>query len=153
MPHCSEAEREKPVFSASSVLDVLGEAIADIRKTDKLTYADIAAVLGVSEDQAAKYRDGTATMNVVTYARGKREWNGRFTGALDRLCVDSRPSAGTDRAKGSAVLKAALALSVALEDDDAIDKGEVRANRGTLENARDAIDALLAKLAPVEVRK
>lgn len=149
----SNDEREKPVFSASTILDALGEALSDIRRADKLTYADMAAVLGVSEDQAAKYCDRTATMNVVTYARGKREWNGRFTGALDRLCVESRPSAGNDRAKGSAVLKAALALSVALEDDEEVDKAEVRANRSTLENARDAINELLGKLAPVEVRK
>jgi len=152
MSQCSN-EREKPVFSASAVTDALGEALSDIRKDDKLTFGDIAAVLAVSEDQAARYCAGSAVMNAVTFARGKREWNGRFTGAFDRLCIDSRPAAGTDRAKGSAVLKAALALSVALEDDDAIDTGEVRANRGTLENARDAINELLGKLAPVEVRK
>lgn len=153
MMHRNNDERERPVFSASSVLDLLAESLSAIRREDKLTFADMAAVLGKSEDQAGKYASGQQEMGVIAYARAKREWNGRFTGALDRLCVESRPAAGTDRAKGSAVLKAALALSVALEDDDAIDKGEVRANRGTLENARDAIDALLAKLAPVEVRK
>jgi len=152
MTHRNNAEREKPIFSASSVLDALAESLSAIRRDDKLTFADMAAVLGKSEDQAGKYASGQQEMGVIAFARAKREWNGRFTGALDRLCVDSRPAAiGTDRAKGSAVLKAALALSVALEDDDAIDSNEVRANRSTLENARDAIEALLSKLAPREV--
>jgi predicted transcriptional regulator len=154
MTNRPDHERERVVFSASSVLDILAESLSAIRRDDKLTFADMAAVLGKSEDQAGKYASGQQEMGVIAYARAKREWNGRFTGALDRLCVDSRPSAAaTDRAKGSAVLKAALALSVALEDDDAIDCHEVRANRGTLENARDAINELLGKLAPKEVAK
>lgn len=151
MTQCTNTEREKPVFSASSILDALAESLTAIRRDDKLTFADMAAILGKSEDQAGKYANGQQEMGVIAYARAKREWNGRFTGPLDRLCVDSRPSTGTDRAKGSAVLKAALALSVALEDDDAIDKGEIRANRGTLENARDAIESLLAQLQPARV--
>lgn len=146
-------ERERVVFSASAVVNELGKALTAIRLEDGLTFADMAAVLGVSDDQAAKYCAGSATMNAMTFARGKREWNGRFTGGFDRLCVESRPIATTDRMKGSSVLKAALALSVALEDDDQIDKKEVRANRGTLENARDAIEALLGMLAPVEVKR
>lgn len=146
MQHRSGAERDRPVFSASSVLDVIGESLSVIRREDGLTFGDIAAILGKSEDQASKYCSGAQAMDIVTFARGWREWNGRLSGGLYRLCHDSRPAQNTDRAKGSAVLKAALALSVALEDDDAIDCGEVRANRGTLENARDAIDELLGKL-------
>jgi len=76
-----------------------------------------------------------------------REWNGRFTGKLDRLCHDSRPTASEpDRIRGSKVLKAALALSVALEDDDEITPDEVRGNRSTIEQARDALDELLRKI-------
>ncbi|UIJ43772.1 hypothetical protein LZK98_11785 [Sphingomonas cannabina] len=144
-------ERERPVFSASAVVNEVAEALSAIRREDGLTFADMAAIMGKSEDQAAKYCAGSATMDLVTFARSFREWNGRFAGGLLRLCQQSRPVAPTDRAKGSAVLKAALALSVALEDDDAIDSDEVRQNRGTLENARDAIDALLGKLQPRNV--
>jgi hypothetical protein len=49
----------------------------------------------------------------------------------------------------SAILKAALALSVALEDGELTD-AEIRANRSTLERAKDAIDAQLARLGPKE---
>lgn len=151
MQRSNSGERERIVFSASAVLGSVGDALAAIRKDDKLTYTDMAATLGVSEDQVAKYCDGTATMNLVTFGRGKREWNGRFTGAFDRLCAESRPVAVSDRAHGSSVLKAALALSVALEDGGNIDESDVREHRGELEEARDAIEAVLAKLKPRSV--
>jgi hypothetical protein len=151
MPHRNKSEREKPVFSASAVLGAIGEALTAIRIEDELTFGDIAAVLGKSEDQAAKYCAGSAPMDAITFGRGKREWNGRFTGAFDRLCVESRPATATDRAHGSSVLKAALALSVALEAGGQIDEADVRAHRGELEEARDAIEAVLGKLKPRSV--
>lgn len=135
----------RAVFSASHVLDAISSALATIKHEDKLTYADLGAVLGKSEDQAAKYCDGSATMDAVTFARGKREWNGRFTGLYDRLCVDSRPTVAHDREHESCVLRAALALSIALSDDNEITPREVAANRSTIENARDALDEMLRK--------
>lgn len=137
----------RPVFSASAVLAAVASELTTIKHEDDLTDADLGRVLGKSEDQAAKYRTGLAEMGIVAWAAGKREWNGRFTGALDRLCVDSRPAAGDDRRGQITLLEAALALSVALADGT-ITPEEVRANRATLESARDAIDAQLAKLRP-----
>lgn len=139
---------QRSIFSASAVLEAIADELTVIKREDNLTDADIGRVLGKSEDQAAKYRTGTAEMGVVAYAAAKREWNGRFTGALDRLCVNSRPGGALahDRKAQSAVLEAALVLSQALEDDDAISAEEVRDNRAALERARAAIDAQLAKL-------
>ena len=74
-----------------------------------------------------------------------REWNGDFIGPIKRYCEETRPGAPCDHAAQSAILKAALALSVALEDGE-VDPEEVRLNRATLEAARDAIDAQLSKL-------
>ena len=139
---------KRPVFSASTVLEAIAAELSAIKATDNLTDADLGRVLGKSEDQAAKYRTGLAEMGVVAFAAAKREWNGRFTGAFDRLCVDSRPAAMSDRNAGCKVLKAALALAEALEDDDEIDIKEVRKNRSELEAARDAIETQLAKLGP-----
>jgi hypothetical protein len=140
-----QSTASRPVFSASAVLDAIASELATIKHEDGLTDSDIGRVLGKSEDQAAKYRTGLADMGVVSFAAGKREWNGRFTGALDRLCVESRPGLVDDRRGQITLLEAALALSVALEDGK-IDKEEVRANRATLEAARDAIEAQLRKL-------
>lgn len=143
----------RPVFSASTVLEAVGDELALIKSQDKLTWVDVGAILGVSDDMAAKYADGSAAMNIVAFARGKREWNGRFTGKLDQLCVDTRPCSDADRTRQSKVLKAALALSMALEDDGEITPDEVRASRATLEAARDAIDAVLRKVVqPVGAR-
>lgn len=136
----------RPVFSASAVLEAIGAELSTIKHEDGLTDADLGRVLGKSEDQAAKYRAGLSEMGVVAFAAAKREWNGRFTGALDRLCVESRPGKGSDREGQCKVLEAALAMSVALADDDAIVREEVRKNRATLEAARDAIDEQLRKL-------
>jgi hypothetical protein len=136
---------KRPVFSASTILDAVASELSAIKSADRLTFSDLGAVLGKSEDQAAKYCDGSADMGLVSFARGKREWNGRFTGALDRLCIASRPTEGCDRARESHVLRAALALSIALADDGEITPDEVRANRATIENARDALDDLLRK--------
>lgn len=135
----------RPVFSASAVLDAIASELSIIKHEDGLTDADIGRVLGKSEDQAAKYRTGLAEMGVVAFAAGKREWNGRFTGALDRLCVNSRPGTVCDRSSLTFVLDAAARLSKALEDG-VITKEEVRENRAQLEAARDAIDAQLRKL-------
>lgn len=139
--------RQSTVFSASNALAALGQALGEIKAQDGLTWADMGAVLGVSDDQAAKYVDGTAAMNAVTFGRGKQYWNGRFTGYFDRLCTDSRPGKIDDRQCHTNLLHAALAFSVALQDGDFTPE-EVRANRHTLETARDALDAQLAKLRP-----
>ncbi len=139
----------RPAYSASAALHALGKAIGEIKSQDGLTWSDVGAVLGVSEDQAAKYADGTATMNAVTFGRGKREWNGRFTGYFDRLCVDSRPSSDSDRSNANQVLAAALALSTALEDDNKISVAEVQQDRAVLEAAFDALGAELGKLRAV----
>lgn len=139
---------KRPVYSASTALASVGEALQRIKAEDRLTWSDLGAVLGKSEDQAAKYADGTATMDFITFGRAKREWCGRFTGQFDRLCEDSRP-AHTPREAETSILKAALALSVALADG-AMTPEEVRANRSTLENARDAITSVLASVGPRE---
>lgn len=134
-------------FSAFNALEAVGRAIHEIKSEDRLTWADIGAVFGVSDDQAAKYAEGTAAMNVVTYARAKREWNGRFTRYLDQLCENSRPGITNDFTTLSAILEAAAVLSHALEDGE-VSQREVRDHRKELESARDAIDAQLRKLRP-----
>lgn len=135
----------RPVFSASAALEAAGRALNEIKAQDRLTWGDIGAVLGKSEDQAAKYADGSATMDFITFGRGKREWNGRFTGYFDRLCVDSRPGKVNDHGSLTAVLNAAACLAKALEDGD-IEAREVRDHRKELEAAYDALGAQLGKL-------
>lgn len=136
---------QRSIFSASSVLEAIASELTTIKHEDGLTDADIGRVLGKSEDQAAKYRTGLAEMGAVAFAAGKREWNGRFTGAFDRLCVESRPGKMADHTALTAVLDAAARISKALEDGT-ITPEEVRDSRPALEDARASLDALLGKL-------
>jgi hypothetical protein len=87
------SERERVVFSASSVLDTVGDALIAIRREDGLTYDDLGAVMHKSADQAAKYCAGSATMDLITYARLRREYNGRFDGLLRSLSPSIRGNA------------------------------------------------------------
>lgn len=131
---------------ASSILDALGKALAEIKDEDGLTLEDLGAVLGKSDDQAGKYILGTADMGVVSYHRGMQAWNGRFTNraaALVQCKVTSLdPAEQTDRASLSALTRLLLQMSVALENDDAIDDEELAAMGAELENAGQAIDRL-----------
>lgn len=140
---------KRVVYSASGVLEALGHALGEIKTQDRLTWADIGAVLGVSDDQAAKYAEGTATMSVITFGRGRREWNGRFTGYFDRLCTESRTVVPRgDQNALTAVLQAASVMAKLLEDDGLITVAEILRHRAELETAFDAIGAQLNKLRP-----
>jgi hypothetical protein len=136
----------RSVFSSSSVLDAIATDLTQIKDADGLTDADLGAVLGKSENQAAKYRTGLADMGVVSFARGKREWHGRFTGSLDRLCGDERHAGLDDAVCQSAIIRAGLVLAMAMERGRLITPEQVRDNRAALEAALDAIQAQLAKL-------
>lgn len=134
-----------PPFSASNVVDALSRALCEIKAQDRLTFADLGAVLGKSDDSAAHYCDGSATMDSVTFGRGKKEWGSRFTGYFDRLC-EAHGASLADRACETSVLTAALALSVALGDDGKITDEEIRRNRASIESAVDALRGLLGRL-------
>ena len=139
---------KRSIYSASAAAEAVGRAILEIKSDDKLTWAEIGIVLGKSEDQVAKYADGSAYMDFVTYGRGKREWNGRFTGYFQRLCVDSRPGSQCDHSALTNVLSAATSLSQSLADGE-ITAAEIRESRQLLEQARDDLDALLSKARAV----
>ena len=147
MVRCNVNKRETPAFSAHQVLKRIASDLTRIRIDDDLTFADIGAILGKSEDQASKYCNGLAAMDVVSYARGKKNWGVRFTTSLDALCDEQcRRHAVSDHDRQTEILHAALAISTALSSGEAIDRAVSR-NRGVLTAAREAIDELLSKAA------
>lgn len=137
---------KRRALSAFSVMDAMASDLLQIKQEDGLTFKDIGRVLGRSEDQAAKYCDGTAEMSLTAYAFGKAQWNGRFTGTLDALILDSRGYVTSDRSKATIIAKALAEISEALEDDDEASPKEVRARRKCLEEAKHAIEGFLDKL-------
>jgi succinyl-CoA synthetase alpha subunit len=134
-------------ITASSVLEAVGSDLASIRQDDKMTWVDIGEVLGKSEDQAAKYADGSAEMGVVAYAKGRKAWGGRFTGSLDRLIGTAAPHIDGNEAQ-HCILKCALTIEETRDSHGNLTIEDIRNNRSTLENARDAIDAQLSRLGP-----
>jgi hypothetical protein len=148
----SHFHRSPASFCVSDALDALGEDICSIREEDGLRWQDVGRELGKCKDRAIDYSKGLSDMPLSAFLLGCRKWNGRFDGRVlamigMKLAPLDRPNV-PDRSTGSTVLKAALALSVALEDDGQITPDEILANRATIENARDALDGLLASLAP-----
>lgn len=143
MPDPTFDGKIRPV-TASNVLAAVGDDLLQIKMQDGLRWSDIGEVLGVGDDQAAKYADGSAAMNIVAYAKGKQVWNGRFTGSLDKLVEQAAPHVSGQRAQ-SCIAKAQWALSVALEDGQLTDD-EIRKSRADLERCRDAINGLLNRL-------
>jgi predicted transcriptional regulator len=133
-------------LSASTILEALGDRLMHIKMEDRLRWSDMGEALGVSEDQVAKYADGTAAMNVVTYAKAWAHWRSRFTGDLELLVEGSteKPCATQTQSR---ILKACLAIEEAKVDGD-LTVEDIRSNRTVLEHARDAIDAQLARLGP-----
>lgn len=137
---------KRRALSASAILDAAATDLSQIKHEDRLTFADIGRVLGKSEDMAAKYCDGSATMDFVTYTLARDQWNGRFTGTIDAMVSAGKLDNTTDRNKQTLLTKALLDLSIALEDDDECCPRDVRKHRRSLEAAREAIDSLLGKL-------
>jgi hypothetical protein len=137
---------KRRALSASAVLDAVASDLLQIKQEDALSFKDIGRVLGKSEDQASKYCDGTAEMGLTAYAFGKAQWNGRFTGTLDSLILDSRGHLTSDRCKATVIGRALAEILEALEDDDEASAKEVRERRKALEDAKHAIEGFLDKL-------
>jgi hypothetical protein len=133
-------------LSASMIREMVAADLMQIKHEDELTFDDVGRILGKSADQAARYCDGTASMAYETAIFAREAWNGRFTGRID-AALRGIPDTSCDHRKQSLILDAALRLSIALEDGE-VDEKEIRDNRKTLENAREAIDKLLSRIGP-----
>lgn len=140
------------VFSASNATGVIAETLKAIKEEDGLTYADLGRVLGKGADAASNYCEGSAEMGVIAFMLAWREWNGRFSGPIKRFCEETRPKSVDDRIASHAVLSAATVLSEALARGDILDAEDIRRNRPTLEQASDALEALLTKIRPSAVK-
>jgi len=140
-PHFHGKRRE---ISASSLREALGNDLGQIRQDDKLTWADVGRVLGRSEDQAAKYADGTAEMPVTSYLFGKRIWGTRLTGRVEAL-VSSDRAPVHDHHVLPELLACATGLAEGLRDGSLCLK-DIGANRTEIEGTITALQGLLEKL-------
>lgn len=63
-------QANRPPFSASNLLDAVGDAIGRAKSEGGLTYTDIGAAFGKSDDVAASYRAGHSDMPLTAFIRG-----------------------------------------------------------------------------------
>lgn len=142
-PHIHGRYRTVP---ASKMLNALGESLEAIKREDGATDADLGAVLGKSDDAAARYRTALAEMPVVSFLRGCREWDGRFAnGVLSLVGMKLTPldaNDGCDRQAVTALCSLLAKKSAALENDGVIDDQELEDMWPELEAAARHIDRL-----------
>lgn len=135
-------------FSASHVLESLGDALGDIKRADELSDRELGAVFVKSEDRAERYRKGDE-MGVVAFVRGLREWGGRFADPALRYAgyrvtpIDAATGAAPDRHAPGCIGRLLLELQCAVEDDDVIDAAELAAMEPQLRHALTLIERLL----------
>lgn len=112
--------------------------------------AKVGLALGCDEKTVRNARDEKSTLRVDLAANLLSLDGAALDGFLATVGRRSVPIGSVcdtdDRAKEGSILKAALALSLALADDNKISAREVRQNKDTIVAARDALDELLAKL-------
>lgn len=131
-------------LTASRILKAVGLDLGHIRSEDTLSWADAGRVLGKSEDQAAKYADGTAEMGVTAYIFGREAWGTRFTGRIDALLRDGRgPVTAADALPD--LLHAAHQIATGLKDG-VLCRRDLHGCRKPIEEAIAGLQGLLQQL-------
>lgn len=140
-----------PAFSASEMLEKVGERIGDIRKARKMTWGDVGAAFGKSDDVAANYAAGLSDMPLSSFVRGVAAFGPQlgdvaiaFAGF--RLCSLEAPAI-PDRALPRPLTELTLKLMRATEDGTDISDDELRDAGQEILDAGHIIDALRERLA------
>jgi len=150
MTQCSNVLPPVPPLTVEDARELLAKPL--LRACSKHGPKRVGLAIGGADEKTVRdARDEKSTLR-LDYAANLLALDPlAFEPFLERVQRRSVPigsicDTDSDRSRESSVLKAALALSVALSDDDVITPEEVRQNRPTIENAIDALQGLLAKL-------
>ena len=150
MPHRSEVLPPVMPLTVEDARELLAPSLLRLC-SDHGPKRVAAAIGGADEKTVRDARDEKSTLS-LQYAANLLALDGRaFDPFLERVGRRSVPIGATcdtdaaDRACESKVLKAALALSVALADDQRITAEEVRQNLGAFEDAIAALQSVLGK--------
>lgn len=145
------------IVPASKLVEVIGSTIDAIRKEDKLTWNDVGVAIGRSDDQAAKYAEGTATMDAPTFLRACNAWNGRFANpvfALFNLHIEEQSARNVGDVPH--LLLGMTHLSASLQQamlDQQIDDDEILAMHAYIEVVGGLVDYLRKRLAEAMERR
>lgn len=140
--------------TASSLLEAAGSALNAIKEEDGLTWRDVGDAINKSDDQAAKYAAGLATMDFITFFRACLCWNGRFANSIFglghlHLSESSAPKNATDIRKGMlAFSELMVGLQRAMLDDE-LDEDELEELGSMIETAGKFLDQLRNQLSNI----
>lgn len=139
---------------ASSLLEAAGAALTAIKQEDHLTWVDVGQAIGKSDDQAAKYGDGLATMDFITFIRACQCWNGRFANSVFGLS-DLHLSGNSISSEITGIRRGMLAFSelmVGLQRamlDEKLDEDELEELGSMIEMAGAFLDDLRNRLSNI----
>lgn len=149
-------------FSASDMLEAVGDAIAATKKARCLTYGDVGAAFGKSEDVAASYRAGMSDMPLSAFLRGTAALgDGVGNAALAYIGRQLAPlttaAASDDSRKLSPVSRAVSIIADATSPDSeggaAITDDELMADAAEIERAWGALDELRHRIDRVRAAR
>jgi hypothetical protein len=143
------------LLTKTSVKRKIAAAIAEAQSRNDWSDNDAGEILGCSDGTIGNRKKGDDPHNQMTVYELLRAATADPALANDivalidmRLCRIERSSdTTTDRRKASSITRAALAVSIMLEDDEISDE-EIVERRRELEEGRDAFQALLDRIGP-----
>lgn len=144
-----------PFVPASKLVNATAEALTNIKTQDHLTWADIGEALGKSDDQAAKYDSGFATMDFTTWLRACSLWGNRFSAAASMLGLSIMQADQTLRRAD--IQRGMLTLTLVLADlqsamlDGEMDDAELAAMERQIDQAHQFLEAMRLRLARLKV--
>ena len=114
---------------ASDLLESVGDAIGRIKHARRLTYGDVGAAFGKSEDVAASYRAGASDMPLSSFVRGVAAYGPELADAAlgpagYHVVATGEPERTDDAAKIATF--ADLIKALATRAHDGLDDGELR---------------------------
>lgn len=102
-------------FAASNMLEAVGDAIARAKRNNGMTYADVGAAFGKSDDVAASYAAGHSDMPLSAFIRGTAALGDDIGNAalafIGRKLAPIEGTAATDDAGKLAPLARAVAMA------------------------------------------
>lgn len=135
---------------ASLLLKTLGDSLDAIKREDEATDTDLGAALGKHAATAERYRKGNGKMDVVSFLRGCRQWDGRFANAAlgligMKLCpIEAEPA--DDQASVTIMLRLTVQLSAELERDNDISDADLERHRSLIERVGRLVDSYRHRL-------
>lgn len=142
-------------FSASKLLEAVGERIAEIRKANSLTWSDVGAAFGKSDDVAASYAAGLSDMPLSAYIRGTAAMGEAFGDVAMSFAgfrlTPIRGDGKSDAQLPRPLMELACKIMAAIESGQRVDDAELEEAADEILEAGRVVDELRNRLAKLGI--